>query len=92
MTELQLLLYVGKRVRLNRNLDLHPLGCFPAGLSGTITEVNLDAPAARPIAHVRFSVPIPPLAEWDNQLQLFRVHDRVSDATPECFDLVEVPV
>jgi hypothetical protein len=62
---------VGARVRLTRDIELYPIGIFPAGLTGVVTDVQPDSPDV--IAQVKLDETFPELEEWDNCLQVSRV-------------------
>lgn len=80
---------VGDRVRLIEDVAPYPLGLFPAGTTGTVTDVNPDARVGDPIAEVKLDDHFDCLDEWDNVLHVHREEDEAGEVIPDAFDLVE---
>lgn len=65
----------GARVRLTADVAPYPLGSFPKGTTGTVVEINPDAPVGNPVGFIKLDQHFDCLNEWDNVLQVFRPED-----------------
>ena len=63
----------GLRVKLKHFIDVFPLATFPAGLVGTVCNVDTRSTI---FLHVRLDMRFTALAEWDNCLQVGPVERR----------------
>jgi hypothetical protein len=57
---------VGQRVQLNRDVDVFPTVYVKAGEKGTIASIDAERIMVRMDSH------FPPLAEWNNELEIWR--------------------
>ena len=57
------------RVCLKHAVDIYPLGVFPAGLTGTVVDVD---PTSIVVFHVRLDQHFDCLNPWNNRLQIGR--------------------
>lgn len=57
----------GTRVRLVAEIEYYPLGIWPVGTTGTVTQ---NTPGQHPSGVVRLDEHFPSLDDWDNQLQV----------------------
>lgn len=64
---------IGQRVRLVRDVELYPLGTFPAGLEGTISEIHPHAEPWEVLVEVKLDTYFDALDEWENNLHFFAV-------------------
>ena len=62
------------RVRITSDCHVHNLGSFPAGTTGTVTELfdDNEIPECEAIAYVKLDTRFLELLEWDNQLHIHR--------------------
>ena len=73
---------VGRRVALRHDVDIYPLGIFPAGLRGTVERY---IPGVGLYVHLDQYFPV--LEEWSNRLELFDWDDPDYPLT-DTFDLL----
>lgn len=80
---------LGARVRIASDLYTFPLGKFPAGAAGTVIQVSRSAHFGQPIAYVEMDDHFDTLDAWNNELQVNRAADEVSDVNELHFELVQ---
>lgn len=73
----------GSRVRIVQDVELYPIGTYPAGLTGTVEAGTGDGDSA-PFCDVRLDRTFPELAEWDNCLRVWGPN--VPECTAEDFE------
>jgi hypothetical protein len=77
---------IGQRVITIQLVAPHPMGTFPEGTCGTVTEVFPNASPGLPIAIVLLDRHFADLNGWDNQLQVFRSEEGGSDIDETLFE------
>lgn len=78
---------IGDRVKLRHDLDVYPLGRFPAGAKGTVMR-EVTGEYADDCALVLMDDHFPDLDEWENLLQVGTVDCDESPATVDDFELI----
>lgn len=81
-------LALGDRVRTTDTIEIFPIDIFPAGLTGTVTEIDPD-PDAGIVALVTLDEHHDGLTEWHNALQVWRDNGEGSDCTIAKFERIE---
>lgn len=71
---------VGDRVRVVSDIEIFPIGIFPCGVTGWVS--NVDPNAEGLVAHVKLDTSFPSLETWDNELQVWR--DNTVDSGCAC--------
>lgn len=80
----------GQRVRIAREIEIYPIGIFPAGLTGRIGIVEPDSLDV--VTHVRLDKHVEALDDWSNELQVWRIEREDEGAcTADNFELIETP-
>lgn len=78
---------VGAYVRVREDIDIWPLGLFPAGLLGEVTGSCLTNDDDQPI-DITLTKTFEVLDEWDNALQVWLDGTDQSVCTMSCFEVV----
>lgn len=77
---------LGDRVRTCAEIEIFPLAIFPAGLTGTVTEVSATFSSLAALVHL--DQHFPALIEWNNELQVWHDGTDESDCTLSKFELI----
>ena len=80
---------VGAKVMIPVAQNLFGVGNFPAGTTGTVVYVDLDAKETDYVAKVLLDQHIANLDYWNNELHVYRREDECAEVTEEMFSLLD---